>query len=288
MIINLFDAAFAHNLGGGGSSVHGKTAKHVQYVRHKMRWDGVTLLTDDMLCQSRALEILESKVTIGWLLECREYRPTNYLIAESVLPELDMLLTHDAELLEKYPNKVRFVPFGGSWVSRIGLRPKSRHVSMIYSAKAFLPGHRLRQQVAKRALFPVATATDGASDSSRLAIDLFGRGSAKPIERKEEGLDDYRFSIAIENSRASNYFTEKLLDCFATGTVPIYWGCPNLSTWFNMDGVITFDTAADIPLILEGCEYSRHLKAAKENLERMREFEITDDYIYQHVLKEFE
>jgi Glycosyltransferase family 10 (fucosyltransferase) C-term len=268
VIVNLWDAAFSHN---PGSSVHGKTAKHVQYVRHKMRWDGVTLLTDDMLCQSRALEILESKVTIGWLLECREYRPTNYLIAKSVLPELDMLLTHDAELLEKYPGKARFVPFGGSWVTRIGLRPKSRHVSMIYSAKAFLPGHRLRQQVAR---LP--------------GIDLFGKGSPHPIEHKEEGLDDYRFSIAIENSRASNYFTEKLLDCFATGTVPIYWGCPNLSKWFNVDGVITFDTAADIPLILEGCEYSRHLKAAKENLERMREFEITDDYIYQHILKEFE
>jgi hypothetical protein len=271
MTCNLFDSAFSHNLGGAGSSVHGKTARRVQYVRNRLRWDGVTLITDDLLCNSNVLSVLESKVTIGWLLECREYRPKNYLIAESLLPELDMLLTHDAGLLEKYPEKTRFVPFGGSWVTSIGMRPKSRHASMIYSGKTFMPGHRLRQQIAR---LP--------------GIDLFGHGSPHPVDRKEEGLDEYRFSIAIENSRADNYFTEKLLDCFATGTIPIYWGCPNLARWFNMDGVIRFDSAADIPPILEGCEYSRHLKAARENMERMREFEITDDWVYQHVLKELD
>jgi hypothetical protein len=276
MIINVFDQAFAHNLGGAGSSVHGKTARHVQYVRNRLTWQGVTLITDGLLCNSNVLSVLESKVTIGWLLECREYRPKNYLIAESLLPELDMLLTHDAGLLEKHPEKTRFVPFGGSWVKTISMRQKSKHASMIYSGKTFMPGHRLRHRVAEATLLAFKD------------IDLFGRGSAHPIERKEEGLDEYRFSIAIENSRADNYFTEKLLDCFATGTIPIYWGCPNLGKWFNMDGVITFDTAADIPLILKGCEYQRHIKAAKENMERMREFEVTDDWIYQHVLRELE
>ena len=274
MIVNLFDAAFAHNLACHGSSVHGKTAQKVQYVRNRMTWHGVTLITDDLLCQSNVLQVLESKVTIGWLLECREYRPKNYLIAESLLPELDMLLTHDAELLEKYPDKCRFVPFGGCWIQsdNIGMHGKSRNVSMIYSGKRFMPGHRLRHQIAE--------------NGSHHVIGFYGSGSANPIKFKEEGLLKYRFSIAIENSRAPNYFTEKLLDCFATGTIPIYWGCPNISRWFNPQGIIPFDTAADIPLILECLPYERMLKAARENLERMREFEITDDWIADHILKE--
>jgi hypothetical protein len=232
----------------------------------------VTLLTDDMLCQSRALEVLESRYIMGWLLECREYRGTNYQRAEELLPQLDLLLTHDADLLERFPEKCRFVPFGGSWISEPGFRPKTRFCSMIYSAKRFMPGHRLRHEIA----------------ASARGVDLFGRGTANPIENKEMGLDFYRFSIAVENSRAPNYFTEKLLDCFATGTIPIYWGCPNIGDWFNPDGIITFNSAADIPAILESAQYEKLLPAARDNLERMLEFEITDDWIYHHVLREFE
>src|SRR3990172_2213904 len=81
MIINLFDAAFAHN----ACSVHGKTSRHIEYVRSHLKWDGVTLITDAMLCDSRVLDHLESRVTIGWLLEPREYVPGYYAAAERLL-----------------------------------------------------------------------------------------------------------------------------------------------------------------------------------------------------------
>lgn len=42
---------------------------------------------------------------------------------------------------------------------------------------------------------------------------------------KVRGLQEYRFSIVIENSLSEGrYFTEKLLDALAVGTIPIYWG----------------------------------------------------------------
>ena len=34
------------------------------------------------------------------------------------------------------------------------------------------------------------------------------------------------------------YFTEKLLDCFLTRTVPVYWGCPDIYEYFDLDGII--------------------------------------------------
>jgi hypothetical protein len=47
------------------------------------------------------------------------------------------------------------------------------------------------------------------------------------------------FQVVIENSSRNGYFTEKLIDCLITGTVPIYYGCPNLEDYgFNMGGIL--------------------------------------------------
>ena len=40
---------------------------------------------------------------------------------------------------------------------------------------------------------------------------------------KTELFIDSMFHIAIENNKAINYFTEKLIDCFVSKTIPIYW-----------------------------------------------------------------
>ena len=52
-------------------------------------------------------------------------------------------------------------------------------------------------------------------------MTVFGRGY-DPIEFKIDGLKDYRFSVVIENCKRDYWFTEKLIDCFVTGTIPIY------------------------------------------------------------------
>ena len=41
------------------------------------------------------------------------------------------------------------------------------------------------------------------------------------------------YSVAVESSNEPNYFTEKLIDCLITKTIPIYWGCPNISEYFD-------------------------------------------------------
>ena len=61
------------------------------------------------------------------------------------------------------------------------------------------------------------------AEKNKDIIDIYGRGF-KEIEEKEEGLQDYMFSICIENITYDSYFTEKILDCFATGTIPVYKG----------------------------------------------------------------
>lgn len=53
------------------------------------------------------------------------------------------------------------------------------------------------------------------------------------VENKEEFLGNYRFSMAFENSSTPGYVTEKIVDSFLAGTIPIYWGAPDIAEDFN-------------------------------------------------------
>jgi hypothetical protein len=112
-------------------------------------------------------------------------------------------------------------------------------------------------------------------------VDLFGRGFNE-IENKEEGLCDYMFSVVIENGFYQSYFTEKLLDCFATGTIPVYLGTSDISDYFNKDGIIDLTEEFDVS---EEIYYSK-IDAIKENLEKIKTIEVLEDFIYMQYLKD--
>jgi hypothetical protein len=55
-------------------------------------------------------------------------------------------------------------------------------------------------------------------------IDVYGRISGNYIQSKFEVGKKYKFTICFENDYYPGYVTEKLLQAYITGTVPIYWG----------------------------------------------------------------
>ena len=55
---------------------------------------------------------------------------------------------------------------------------------------------------------------------------------------KIDFMKDYKFSIAFENSMTNGYITEKILHAFSAKTIPIYWGSPNISKYFNSKSFI--------------------------------------------------
>jgi hypothetical protein len=116
-------------------------------------------------------------------------------------------------------------------------------------------------------------------------IDVFGRG-IQEIPNKEIGLVDYRFSFCVENDTYNTYFTEKILDCFATGTVPIYMGTSKVAEYFNSDGIIFFDGNFDVSTLTEEL-YNSKLNAIKDNLERVQKYSVLDDWIFENYLKEY-
>lgn len=72
-----------------------------------------------------------------------------------------------------------------------------------------------------------------------------------PVENKHEFLKNYKFSLAFENTSARGYCTEKLLQAFAAGTVPIYYGDEtavrdfNPKAFVNLHDFKTIDDAVD-------------------------------------------
>jgi hypothetical protein len=56
-----------------------------------------------------------------------------------------------------------------------------------------------------------------------------------PAKSKAEILGDYTFALCFENSILQGWITEKIFDCFFTGTIPIYWGAPDIEAHIPVD-----------------------------------------------------
>lgn len=164
------------------------------------------------------------------------------------------ILTSDSLLLAQAPNAVSFA-CGGSWVPdwQQTDMTKLAMCSLIASSKKKQSGHKLRHDLVQWCR------------ETEQGVDVIGRGY-KPFAEKSEGLAPYRYSIVIENTRADEYFTEKLVDALLCNTVPIYWGCPNIADFFDPKAMIVCENMADIQRAIENmseADYASRLPALK-------------------------
>ena len=103
---------------------------------------------------------------------------------------------------------------------------KTKKISFITSNREYLPGHASRLNLLKEL-----------QNRYNNEIDFFGKG-IKDIDDKAEGLLPYQFSICIENSNISDYWSEKIADAFLGYTIPVYFGCKNMDSYFPNDSYI--------------------------------------------------
>src|ERR1700677_4819136 len=142
----------------------------------------------------------------------------------------------------------------------------------------------------KRPVSPPSSSTARAASSIRLrqevramlpaSVDAFGHGF-RAVEEKSEALNTYAYSIAIENSVQDAYFTEKLVDCFTTGTVPIYWGTRTFARHFDSDGLIRFTDMGQLPDILRSLsleDYQRRGTAILRNYETAFRYHVPEEW----------
>jgi len=267
--INLFDRDFY----GLPCSIFNKSLSSFSYVREHFLWDGVTVFTNEMMFEP-LVDAVRSRVKVGWLVEPRSIKGHLYEALPRIEHRFDFIMTHD-ELLLKDEEKYKFAPAGGCWIDKENyfIHDKTKLVNIIASGKNFAPGHRMRHEVI---------------DAHGDRMEVLGRGY-NPVEKKETALKDYMFSIAIENSSVKNYFTEKLLDCFAMGTIPIYWGCTNIGDFFDERGILFLNSSEECGKLLESLDYSLYEKMlpyVENNFKLFRKYEITEEWIYHNYFKE--
>ncbi len=58
------------------------------------------------------------------------------------------------------------------------------------------------------------------------------------VADKEDFISRYKFNLAVENSLADGYVTEKIVEPFCAATVPIYWGSREVMKDFNPEAFI--------------------------------------------------
>tara|TARA_B100000963_G_scaffold335460_1_gene329605 strand:+ start:8206 stop:9177 length:972 start_codon:yes stop_codon:yes gene_type:complete len=58
------------------------------------------------------------------------------------------------------------------------------------------------------------------------------------VDNKLAFISNYKFTIAIENSKINGYVTEKLIEPMSVNSIPIYWGNPSIAEEFNIDSFV--------------------------------------------------
>jgi hypothetical protein len=272
--INVFDREFIHTLDIVGyiTSTYYTKPKGLVWINKKMDYDGITIFTDSYLSDP-IVDVVKSKIKIFLLLEPPALNPSGYDNITNNEHKFDYILTYDEELLNKGGKYVKYI-VGQTRVDEPKIYEKTKMVSMIASNKRITEGHRYRHEIHNKL-------------SQKHVFDMWGSGY-KSFTDKIEPLSNYRYSISVMNSKLNNFFTEVLVDNFMCGTVPIFWGCPNISDYFDMDGVITFNTIEELDVILNNLsvdDYDKRLPAIKNNLKLAMKYSSTDDYI-ANVIKE--
>lgn len=144
---------------------------------------------------------------------------------ENTWQDYDLIISHDKRHT-KYSNVI----ISYYWETLVKSIPfqKIFNVSTIISiggGPANMSGYKIREKLYNRRL-EILMPTSFYISRRIPNWEMFGL----PLlpEDKKDAMFTSMFHIAIENEIETDYFSEKILDCFNGFTVPIYRGCQNL------------------------------------------------------------
>jgi hypothetical protein len=261
--INLIGGGFQHS-----PSTSGHEPLYVKWVKGKQT-SPISIYVDHSIKKPPT----QNTKNYAWLVESKTINPSLYDWCSNNIQYLKdnfiSVFTHDVYLdsmssifkLTQCSGK-SFIPYGEVY-------NKTKLVSMIASSKVMCDEHRIRQEIITK---------------YSKKCDHFGRGF-NPIVDKADGLRDYCFSFAMENATYSNMFTEKITDCFMTGTIPIYYGIENIGDFFNKDGIIMLNNDLKIEDLSTELYHSK-IDAVNENFKLANDLLVAEDYIYKHFIRD--
>jgi len=278
-VLGLVDDSFAHH---PECSVLGQTPTLMKWDRQTPFSHRFTVFTNENILSQRRFEVELSK-RVAWLQESRGVLGHLYKNVSKVINDYSLFLTHDSRLLRDFTN-TRFIPGGGiyigTWFGGGSTTVKKQFLcSLVNSYKDTTLIHKFRNLVSDefRKLDPELFHFFGGSQN------FFDYIPIAPT------LEPYYFSVIIENTLDDDYFTEKILNCFASKTIPIYLGASKIEKYFNAQGILrirSFSHLFNKVLPNLSAEFYEDLKSAiNENLELAQEYSNTEDYVYRNYLK---
>lgn len=72
-----------------------------------------------------------------------------------------------------------------------------------------------------------------------------------PVKDKHKFQSKHKFSIAFENCVQIGYTTEKIVESFAAGTIPIYYGNPEISKEFNTNAFVNCHDYSSLEAVVD-------------------------------------
>jgi len=249
--------------------------KDLEYVGPFSKWDGITVFTDE-LCFNPVVDQIQSKYKIAWSIESpaiKSHFSNHIYLVEN---KFDYIYTYTPKSdNQKYKQSY----FGACWIveENCKIYEKTKLLSIVASNKNYAPGHKLRHEIISKNLHK--------------NLELWGSGykwfSDEPEDRLKP-FKDYMYVIVVENCKHPNYFTDKIIDCFASGCIPIYWGDPNIDQHFNGNGFYKWNTIEDLTKILEKInqdDYFSKKDYIKDNYEKFKKFASPDKWMYDNCYK---
>lgn len=245
---------------------------------NKDMWDSNSPIK--CVCDFKIYDNKREDKQVMLLIEPRSIQPNVYEYALQVANQYEYVFTHDSQLLAVLDN-AKPILWGGVWC-RCENPKKTKLISMTSSDKEMCELHKERKRIARK---------------YKDKIDVYGTIDGGNYCDALDTLENYKYSVVIENYIDDIWFTEKLLNCFATKTVPIYYGARDIDEYFNRLGIIHCDSIEEIekwindilnhPQFYE--DYYNYRKIMlNENYELSKQYEKFDEWLYRTYEKEIE
>tara|TARA_B110000967_G_C18902041_1_gene576676 strand:- start:10507 stop:11406 length:900 start_codon:yes stop_codon:yes gene_type:complete len=261
--------------------------RYEKFILSNKRFEKIPItIFNDYFTKDNWNELNENKINILILNEPDQLFG-HHTYAQKLYTNYDLILTWGQDVIDNCPNAHLFI-HGETNLSKDYIDSFYHHkkrkfeVTFLSGVLELIEGHKLRQKILHienkvkiptkfwKVLDDFNHETGNRPGYRDPGCDVITK-EGTPIEgegKKQVWNRNSMFHIAVENSKNLNYYTDKIVDCFATKTIPIYWGAPNIEDYFNKDGIITFKDENDLIEILNNLteeDYKNRLEAVEEN-----------------------
>lgn len=278
-IIKIVDSGFAHTTYANYSLCRPNT--YFDWVRNFKKED--IQPTDLLFFTDQSIYLADQYPKcrkVAWLIEPPDKQHSTYVWTEQNQGLFDYILTYEKSYLDKWGKNSKWTYYvaGGCWIPErdMGVHPKSKMLSTIMSSKQEVEHQRFRHYLKNHGYLT--------------GCDIFGRGGHIPLPHDEDkalASKDYAFHLVIDQSQIEYGFTEKIIDCFATGAIPIYRGVQDVKKYFNEDGIIYFNTAEEFLKIKQSLTYELYyskMAAIRDNYARVADFLVPEDLLFKNFI----